>query len=57
MGLKNRVRRWRRRWQRRRLDAAIARVEREVEIARRRAKKGKKLLAELHKQRLRLKEN
>ena len=35
----------------------IARVEGEVEIARRRAKKGKKLLAELHRQRrLRLKE-
>ena len=57
MGLKGEVKRLRRRWQARRLDVAIARVEREVEIARRRAKKGKKLLAELHRQRrLRLKE-
>jgi len=51
MGLKAKLERLRRRRRLRRIDAAIVRIEREVEIARRRVKKGKKLLAALHAQR------
>jgi len=51
MGLKAKLERLRRRRRLRRIDAAISRVEREVQIARRRVKKGKKLLAALHAQR------